>query len=373
MGPVVDVELVSPPDQTPSGVVFGIKHLLTIPNFQEAREAFEEGTNSHNHYIIKMTKIGKGHKMEIIDSTTSVTSHYFITAKLAQRSLCKITSAWLPWGGSTEKCTHGNLKDIVVTQKVGRCPHKNHSLYIWCICPSSKNQFHREMRECGHADAETRKKVNLQRSHEFFYNIKVRLSEREDWGSPRQISHLEMCQSNGVKRLDGGTLKGDFGCGCDGEDTHCRDFKPIFFEIEEMHKGSRTKIIPDDAILRCQPEENMLGPVADEEKSLVVNYERPWQLARWVSLVVGAIALWGGIIDASTTMALGLVAYFGLVTYGPWTRETGLRAWHHLRHVVDPNREALRRIMIKEIPRPHRPGEFKKRNQINQVYISYLF
>ena len=96
---MVDVELVSPLDQTPPGVVFGIKHLLTIPNFQEAREAFEEETNSHRHYIIKMTKNGKEHDMEIIDSTTSITSQYFTTEKLAQRSLCKITSAWLPWGG----------------------------------------------------------------------------------------------------------------------------------------------------------------------------------------------------------------------------------------------------------------------------------
>ena len=32
LGPVVDVELVDPPDKVPPGVVFGIKHLLTVPN-----------------------------------------------------------------------------------------------------------------------------------------------------------------------------------------------------------------------------------------------------------------------------------------------------------------------------------------------------
>ena len=228
------------------------------------------------------------------------------------------------------------------------------------------------MRKCGHTDTETCTNVNLQQSHEFLYNIKVRLSEGEEWDSPRQISHLEMCQSNGVKRLDGGTLKGHFGCGCYGEDAHCKDFKPIFFEIEEMFKGSQMKTIKDDAILRCQPEEKTLGLVVDEERSVVVHYEWLWQFAIGV-VMVGAVTFWRGIFDGSTMMALGLVTSFGLVTYGLWTSATGLQAWHHLRTVVavDPDREALRRIMIKEIPRTHRTGGMYTKEV--EYCIHYLF
>ena len=94
LGPVVDIELVDPPDKTPPGVVFGVKHFLTIPNSPEVRESLEDGDQSHSHYFVKMTKTDGEHKMEIIDSTVGVTSQYFITDKLAGRSLCKITSAW---------------------------------------------------------------------------------------------------------------------------------------------------------------------------------------------------------------------------------------------------------------------------------------
>ena len=42
LGPVVDVELVDPPDKAPPGVVFGIKHLLTVPNSPDVQEALEQ-------------------------------------------------------------------------------------------------------------------------------------------------------------------------------------------------------------------------------------------------------------------------------------------------------------------------------------------
>ena len=139
----MEVELIHPPDRTPPGVVFGIKHLLTVPNSPEVREALEDEAYSHSHQIIKMVEKDGKHEMEVIDSVIRVTSQYFITEKLAERSLCKITSAWLPWVGSTNECTHSSLKDLVVTQSVGRCPHKSHLLYIWCICPSSEKQFNK--------------------------------------------------------------------------------------------------------------------------------------------------------------------------------------------------------------------------------------
>ena len=113
LGPVVDIELVDPPDKAPSGVVFGVKHFLTIPSCPEVREALEEEGSSHKHYIIKMTKRNGTHEMEVIDSTVSITSQYLVTDKLAERSLCKITSAWLPWGGSNHECTHSSLKDVI--------------------------------------------------------------------------------------------------------------------------------------------------------------------------------------------------------------------------------------------------------------------
>ena len=251
LGPVVDIELVDPPDRTPRGVVFGIKHFLTIPNSQEARESLEEGDHSHSHYFVKMTKKDGKHEMEIIDSTVRVTSQYLITEKLAGKSLCKLTSAWLPLFGLNPECTHSSEKDVIITKSVGRCPHMKNSLYVWCVCSGSKKDFEEKMESKSHERTPVSTEVYLQKSHESVYNIKVRLSDKEGatWESPGQISHIEMCRSNGVKRFHG-TLKGSFGCSC-GEGS-CGEGHDglIFIKIE----GPETEHKPDDALLICTGE-----------------------------------------------------------------------------------------------------------------------
>ena len=243
LGPVVDIELVDPPDKTPPGVIFGVKHFLTIPNSPEVRESLEEGDQSHSHYFVKMTKTDGEHKMEIIDSTVGVTSQYFITDKLAGRSLCKITSAWFGFGSNPE-CTHSSTKNVYVTKSVGRCPHMKNSLFVWCVCSGSEKDFEKKMERVSHEPAHVCTEVNLEKSRERVYNIKVRISDRKEatWESARQISHIEMCFSNGVKRFNG-TLKGSFGCGC-GEGI-CGEGHDglIFFDIEGHY--------PDDALLVC--------------------------------------------------------------------------------------------------------------------------
>ena len=265
LGPVVDIELVDPPDKAPSGVVFGVKHFLTIPSCPEVREALEEEGSSHKHYIIKMTKRNGTHEMEVVDSTVSITSQYLVTDKLAERSLCKITSAWLPWGGSNPECTHRSLKDVVVTERVGRCPHTRNSLYIWCVCPGSEREFQKEMKNCSHERTDAFMKVDIEKSQQHIYNIKVRLSEREGavWEPTRQISHVEMCKFNGVKLFDGGTLKGDFGCSCAADDKqHCMGDGLVFFEIEKVDQLP----ISHDALLLCRTETAVLGVDSVENK-----------------------------------------------------------------------------------------------------------
>ena len=258
LGPVVDIELVDPPDKTPPGVVFGVKHFLTIPSCPEVGEVLEEEGSSHKHYIVKMTKRNRTHEMEVIDSTVSITSQYLVTDKLAERSLCKITSAWLPlpWGESTRhECTHSSLKDLIVTERVGRCPHTKNSLYIWCVCPGSEKEFEKKMKTFSHERTPALMTVDIEKSQQHIYNIKVRLSEREEaaWEPTRQISHVEMCKFNGVKLFDGGTLKGDFGCSCADDKQQCLGDGLVFFEIEDQLP------ISHDALLLCRNETAVLG------------------------------------------------------------------------------------------------------------------
>ena len=95
--------------------------------------------------------------------------------------------------------------------------------------------------------------VDIEKSQEHVYNIKLRLSDREGatWETPRQISHIEMCRFNGVRLFDDGTLKGGFGCRCDGETDHCMNDGMIFFEIEEGHNGQLVSVRRHDALLIC--------------------------------------------------------------------------------------------------------------------------
>ena len=275
LGPVVDVELVDPPDKAPHGVVFGIKHLLTVPNSPDVREALEEDAYSHRHHIVKMTEKNGKHEMEIIDSVVSVTSQYFVTKKLEGKPLCKITSAWLPWGGSTHECTHSSLKNVIVTKSAGKCPHEMNMLYAWCVCEGSKKQFDEEVKDRLHERTPALMKVDIEKSQEHVYDIKLRLSDREGaaWEPPHQISHVEMCRLNGVKLLDGGTLKGGFGCSCSDEETlHCMHGRLIFFELEEHHRGQQVLKGSHDALLFCNGNETPLplSPLKVESKHLKV-------------------------------------------------------------------------------------------------------
>merc|ERR1711899_264434 len=88
LGPVVDLQLVAPSEKVPGGVEFSVRHFLTVPHSQEAREALDNPLDQH--HIVKLTKVKGKLKMEIIDSIHSVTSEYFTTNKLAGHSLCWI-------------------------------------------------------------------------------------------------------------------------------------------------------------------------------------------------------------------------------------------------------------------------------------------
>ena len=188
----------------------------------------------------------------------SVTSQYFVTEKLEGRSLCKITSAWLPWGGSTHECTHSSLKDLIVTQRVGKCPHEKNSLYVWCVCEGSEKLFEKKMKSFSHERTFALMTVDIEKSRERVYNIKLRLSDREGatWEPPHQISHVEMCRFNGVRLFGGGTLKGSFGCSCSEDTYHCMGDGLIFFEIEEQRGDQMVPMETHDALLICETPEN---------------------------------------------------------------------------------------------------------------------
>ena len=128
------------------------------------------------------------------------------------------------------------------------------------------------MRSTLHERTGASMKVYINKSEEHVYNIKLRLSKREEarwepphkkvrlsereearWDALHKISHVEMCRSNGVKQFDGGTLKSGFRCSCSEGTNHCMDDPLIFFEVEEEREGQLVSGSKrsHDALLSC--------------------------------------------------------------------------------------------------------------------------
>ena len=134
MGPVVDLQLVTPSDKVPGSVEFSFRHFLTVPHSQEAREALDNPLDQH--HIVKLIKVKRKLKMEIIDSTHSLTSEYFTTSKLAGHSLC-----WIAPVFSIDLCWHSSVKEIIFTKSTKMCSHEKFALYVHCVCPAVKENF----------------------------------------------------------------------------------------------------------------------------------------------------------------------------------------------------------------------------------------
>ena len=282
LGPVVDIELVDPPDRVPLGVEFGIKHFLTVPNSLETQEAVEKASGAdHRHYIIKLTKRKGKHELEEIDFTTNISSEYFTTTKFAGRPLCKISSAWFPWGDRHE-CSHSSLKKIVITKKKTKCPHEDRSLYLWCVCKASEKEFEKAIEERGEEKTTVIKTFNLEPSSKLSYKISVFLSGKsEAVGDERWTSHWEMCRRNGIMDLEtldqrSGYIQRVFECGCQGnEPQHCDRAQPFEIKIEKESQRKElseraVRVVTHETDIDSQIPEQQLGKSDEVEPNVGV-------------------------------------------------------------------------------------------------------
>ena len=272
---MIEIELVDPPEKVPPGVVFGIKHFLTVPNSLEIQETVEKpGGIGHRHYVIRLVKANGKHELEEIDYTTNISSPYFTTSKFAGRSLCKVTSAWLPW--RPYECSHSSLKKLIITKKKSKCPHEKHSLYLWCVCPASEKEFEEAIEERGEEKTTAITTFNLEKSADCTYNVSVRLSgNREAGWDTRWTSHLKMCERNGFMDLatldqDSGYIEGEFGCGCHSAE-HCRRAADLAVKIEEK-RGERplVKSLLNKTDLDCQEQLVLPRSMPDEQDTVCV-------------------------------------------------------------------------------------------------------
>ena len=190
-GPMVDVHLKKPTEKLPPGVQIGIKHFLAVPSCPEVREAWEE--DNHEHHFLKVTKTKKGRlNIEIIDTFKEVTSNFFITEKLQNQSLCQLAVGLSFKRFSFMRkptCSHNSPKSFVLTQAKGRCPHREHSLFLWCVCDAVDDErFNKEITENNHKKSYFRKKLNeLSTASDTFYEVSVKLSEGGEWDIRQRV------------------------------------------------------------------------------------------------------------------------------------------------------------------------------------------
>ena len=221
IGPVVDVELLEPPEKIPPGVVISIKHFLSIPQSVVMRQSIQ----THSHQIIKLTKAHHCHEVEVIDVQDDIDSHYLTTDKFAGGHFCKVAAT-----ANASECNHSSLTKLIVTKYIGRCSHEPNCLYLFCVCEGAEDRLEGELRDQHHEKTVAVMRTNIDKSPGISYKISV---TGETSGEDRVISHEELCKYDGVFMF-GGFIKKPFlvSCNCEkSERMHCEDSMLIAMKI----------------------------------------------------------------------------------------------------------------------------------------------
>ena len=250
LGPVVELELVDSLEKVPEGVEISIRHFLTVPHSAEAREALDNPEDQH--HVVKLSKVNGKLELQIIDSIQSVTSEYFTTRKLSGQSLCFVTMMF-----PLNLCWHSSVKEIIFTKHAKKCSHEGYSLNVYCVCPSAKEVFEKQVEKRGHEiPGDAVMTQDIDKSSDTGYHISIRLRMRDNESEMverRKVNHLEMCEYAGIRKL-GGLIEQTFGCGCK-EEAHCgRSDAAIFVQVEERKgKDDRIKKTDEDSFaLSCE-------------------------------------------------------------------------------------------------------------------------
>ena len=249
----------------PEGVKFSLRHFLNVPNSQEIRNALE--SDDCEHFFIKATKCKVQGKFifEKIDDSKEVLDNYFETCALENQKLCYLTTAsrFDIFGLFGERlfCKHGSVQKFTVTKTKKECPNMKGSLAVYIHCDMSDSEFEKILDEGG----EVRTKVFFRQSIKRYplqtYQISIKLDEREkDEQIGKDISHLKLCEFNGVIRID--SISACF------KEVNCKVSKPVYFSIKtkESESESESKLLDRcDHANECDPI-NIMKLVLDQPK-----------------------------------------------------------------------------------------------------------
>ena len=254
LGPVVELELVRPANMVPDGVKISIRHFLTVPHSREAQEALYNSEDQH--HIVKLTMVEGRLEMKVLETIHSVTSEYFSTENLSGQSLCWVTPVFSLY----HACLHSSLKEIIFTKDPQKCSHEGYSLNAYCVCPSAKEGFVKQVEDLGQELTKAVMTQNIDKSSDTLYDISIGLTKRNsksETPEKREINHVEMCEYAGIRKL-GGLIEQTPGCGC--ETLHCgRSDAILRLEVAEKKPGSSVKIFQDSFSLACEKKREPAG------------------------------------------------------------------------------------------------------------------
>jgi hypothetical protein len=250
LGPILELELAAEkypdckPMLVPEGVTFSIQHLLTVPIITDEVNEEMENTCNSDHDIIKVTKTDGHFSMAIIDSQGPVTASYLSTDKFQGQSLCYITTI-------TRKaaCKHSSLKNFIVTQRKGACPHDQVEgiLSLFCYCEAAEGRFQSLIEKQEHEATPALMEHLIEKSSDFNYSISIRQNNTVK-KILTKVSHLQLCQYNGVLKLS--SIKPAFDCTCKW--MACHAFQAIHFMVTSLDANGKTLDVRKDAhALKC--------------------------------------------------------------------------------------------------------------------------
>ena len=189
LGPVMEIELVSPLDVVPKDTEIGVKHFLTVPEKTYFENAIYQEDKTHR--VVKLTKGNSGFEIEHIDTKCKVSSEYFRTKNFVGKSFCHVTTTA---GIENHECLHASVKKFYVTERQDLCPHLKFNLKVFCVCKAVEEHFRDELRDQDHKLGTVNIKHDIKKDMDTSYSLDIKVQEGEWKELDQRISHKELCR-----------------------------------------------------------------------------------------------------------------------------------------------------------------------------------
>ena len=193
IGPILELELPSPEDVVPDGILMSPAHLLTVPVDQFRGTLDNDGDV---HYVLKITKVGEEFTVKKYPNTGVLDDKFCLEADFHGESLCYVTTGILYWFGAGQaRCNHSAIKSFQTIHDTRKCPQTSNALNLFGLCEGSTETFEKSILTRHNTSLEMQWRFNIEPSLTTVCRIKTTLGNKT---TEFDVTHELLCKYNGV-------------------------------------------------------------------------------------------------------------------------------------------------------------------------------